>query len=225
MFACSYTVPLLTRNILHCGQDEDDLNNVITKSFNNLLSPGLVASSSDIHRRPTRVPSNFLDLMLKGANGSFESIVSKFGWFFSWVSAVTADNCVSTLCDIGRVLQSDHSGPGASLRRECCRALLRSEEFWRGVFRVLKLGCAHLDDLETLAGTGRPISSLGDELNSDTYDLIRILWEEDDVLATKHVAGALTMIKSGFFETVEELLSAYGSRRIFPVNETRPDSK
>lgn len=228
MIACQYTLPLLTRNVLDCSQSMPDFVSVINMSLDMLLELTWETSSTDsrVHSTLGPLPADVLDLMLKGSNGSFESIVSKFSWLLSWADCHTAVPCLSVVHSIASMLQSDFSGPGASFRRECCRQFLRSEDFWRGMFRVLQLGCADLDDIQTLdIGLPGPTPSMGDIVCDAVYDLSRIFWNEDEVLAMKDVTAVTILMKAGLFEAMEEALAAYGSRRLRPVNETRPDSK
>lgn len=226
MITCEYTLPLLTRNVLDCTMS--DFVSVIDMSFDPLLELTWETSPTDsrVHSTLGPLPADVLDLMLKGSNGSFGSIVSKFSWLLSWADKHAAFTCLSAVHNIASMLQSDSSGPGASLRRECCRKFLRSEDFWRGMFRILQMGCADLDDIQTLhIGLSGPTLSTGDRMCNAVYDLSRIFWNEDEVLATQDVTAVSILMKAGLFEAMEEALAAYGSRRLRPLNETRPESK
>ncbi|EIM83777.1 uncharacterized protein STEHIDRAFT_159400 [Stereum hirsutum FP-91666 SS1] len=224
MITCEYTLPLLTRNVLDCTMS--DFVSVIDMSFDPLLELTWETSPTDSRVNSTLgpLPADVLDLMLKGSNGSFGSIVSKFSWLLSWADKHAAFTCLSAVHNIASMLQSDSSGPGASLRRECCRKFLRSEDFWRGMFRILQMGCADLDDIQTLhIGLSGPTLSTGDRMCNAVYDLSRIFWNEDEVLATQDVTAVSILMKAGLFEAMEEALAAYGSRRLRPLNETRPE--
>lgn len=84
------------------------------------------------------LPPSIITLVLKGANGSFDAIMEKFGWLLSWTSPRDTYSCVILLQKFDMLLRPNSQT--SPLHQECRRSFVRSQSFSEGLLRVLHQG-------------------------------------------------------------------------------------
>lgn len=200
---------LLTRNLLACSDSFMTEFMITHEAFCALLTPDSPKAASYRETRPA--PANMLDRIIRAGDGSFDTIISKFAWFLSWLEVEYCESCVLVLGRLREFLKT-HKLP---LHQECHSKLLESEELWRGVFRVWRLGTSKLDVYDMRG------KDVGDDLCCQVLfyvfsAIIASVESSQGVEESLPVARVIPVLQADFLGTLDEILPKIVSRREQP---------
>lgn len=201
---------LLTRNLLACSDAIITEFMITHEAFCVLLIPDSPKAAS--YRETIPAPANMLDRIIGGADGSFETILSKFAWFLDWLELDYCESCVLVLRRL-REFTNSHKLP---LHEECHSKLLESEKLWRGVFRAWRLGASKLDVYD-IGG-----KNVGDGLCSEVIlyilgaTIASLKSSEETENQSLLVARVTPLLQADLLGTLDDILPKLVARREIP---------
>ncbi|EIM83776.1 uncharacterized protein STEHIDRAFT_113045 [Stereum hirsutum FP-91666 SS1] len=138
MYECEHTIPVVLRNFLLWTDGQQDHRSVIVMCLDDVFVPSLPYAEYCRGRMSQPLRPSIITLVLKGANGSFDAIMEKFGWLLSWTSPRDTYSCVILLQKFDMLLRPNSQT--SPLHQECRRSFVRSQSFSEGLLRVLHQG-------------------------------------------------------------------------------------